>query len=90
MFLRWMVRQDDKGVDFGLWTRIPAGPAGVPLRRARGTMARRLGLITRKQMDCSLPSNSPKTLRHSNRLIPSSTTLPFSASGSKDRYALPV
>jgi len=51
MFLRWMVRKDDKGVDFGIWKRIsPAElicPCDVHVDRA----ARKLGLIDRKQTD---------------------------------------
>jgi uncharacterized protein (TIGR02757 family) len=51
MFLRWMVRRDDKGVDFGIWERItPASlicPCDVHVER----VARKLNLITRKQTD---------------------------------------
>ena len=51
MFLRWMVRRDDRGVDFGLWDQLrPAGlvcPCDVHVER----VARKLGLIGRKQSD---------------------------------------
>lgn len=51
MFLRWMVRKDDTGVDFGIWHRIP--PAGLicPLDVHVARVARRLGLLTRTQSD---------------------------------------
>lgn len=51
MFLRWMVRQDDKGVDFGDWTTIPAHLLMMPLDVHVERVARRLGLLKRKQRD---------------------------------------
>ncbi|MEL6588507.1 MAG: TIGR02757 family protein [Bacteroidota bacterium] len=51
MFLRWMVRQDNAGVDFGLWKRIDPALLIVPLDVHTGTIARKLGLLDRKQND---------------------------------------
>lgn len=51
MFLRWMVRRDNRGVDFGLWTRIPAAALMLPLDVHTGTVSRKLGLLTRRQND---------------------------------------
>lgn len=51
MFLRWMVRCDDKGVDFGIWKRIPPSALVCPIDLHVDRTARRLGLITRKQTD---------------------------------------
>ncbi|HLV40725.1 MAG TPA: TIGR02757 family protein [Brumimicrobium sp.] len=51
MFLRWMVRKDDKGVDFGIWNSIGMDELYVPLDVHTGNVARTLGLITRKQDD---------------------------------------
>ncbi len=51
MFLRWMVRKDDNGVDFGLWQDIPVSSLMMPLDVHTGTQARRFGLLTRKQND---------------------------------------
>jgi uncharacterized protein (TIGR02757 family) len=51
MFLRWMVRKDEKGVDFGLWERIPQRALICPVDLHVDRTARRLGLITRKQTD---------------------------------------
>ena len=51
MFLRWMVRQDNKGVDFGIWKSIPATALSCPLDLHSGNVARKLGLLTRKQND---------------------------------------
>ena len=46
MFLRWMVRQDDAGVDFGLWTRIKPSDLVCPCDVHVERVARQFGLIT--------------------------------------------
>ena len=51
MFLRWMVRQDDKGVDVGLWHQIKPSQLLIPLDVHVERHARRFGLIERKQTD---------------------------------------
>jgi uncharacterized protein (TIGR02757 family) len=51
MFLRWMVRRDNAGVDFGLWKDIPMSKLSCPLDVHSGNVARKLGLLTRKQND---------------------------------------
>lgn len=51
MFLRWMVRKDDRGVDFGLWDRISPAQLVCPCDLHVDRVGRRLGLITRKQTD---------------------------------------
>lgn len=51
MFLRWMIRQDDCGVDFGLWKKIPASSLIIPLDVHSGNTARQMGLLSRKQND---------------------------------------
>lgn len=51
MFLRWMVRSDQNGVDFGLWKQIPSSALMLPLDLHTGNVARKLGLLTRSQND---------------------------------------
>lgn len=51
MFLRWMVRQDNKGVDLGIWQSISPASLSCPLDVHSGNVARKLGLLTRKQND---------------------------------------
>jgi uncharacterized protein (TIGR02757 family) len=51
MFLRWMVRYDGRGVDFGLWREIPMSALYIPLDVHTGTVARKLGLLRRGQDD---------------------------------------
>ncbi|MGX7668567.1 TIGR02757 family protein [Flavobacterium pedocola] len=51
MYLRWMCRQDNKGVDFGIWKSIPPSKLSCPLDVHSGNVARKLELLTRKQND---------------------------------------
>ena len=51
MFLRWMVRNDKRGVDFGIWTGISPRQLVCPCDVHVNRVARKLGLIRRKQMN---------------------------------------
>lgn len=51
MFLRWMVRKDNKGVDFGIWNKINPAQLIIPLDVHTGNVGRKLGLLKRKQND---------------------------------------
>lgn len=51
MFLRWMVRKDNCGVDFGLWNNIKPMQLICPCDLHVDRVGRKLGLITRKQTD---------------------------------------
>ena len=51
MFLRWMVRKDKTGVDFGIWDSIPQSILSCPLDLHSGNVARKLGLLKRTQND---------------------------------------
>ena len=51
MYLRWMVRNDNSGVDFGLWKSISPAILSCPLDTHSGNVARKLGLLHRKQND---------------------------------------
>ncbi|WP_310555496.1 TIGR02757 family protein [Flavobacterium sp.] len=51
MYLRWMVRQDNKGVDFGIWKTISPASLSCPLDVHSGNVARKLKLLVRKQND---------------------------------------
>jgi uncharacterized protein (TIGR02757 family) len=46
-----MVRHDNNGVDFGIWKNIPTNYLSIPLDVHSGNVARKLGLLTRKQND---------------------------------------
>ncbi|HLP04087.1 MAG TPA: TIGR02757 family protein [Paludibacter sp.] len=51
MFLRWMVRNDENEVDFGLWKNIPTSALMLPLDVHSGNVSRSLGLLKRQQND---------------------------------------
>jgi len=51
MYLRWMVRKDKRGVDFGIWDKISMAELYVPLDVHVGKVARELGLLKRKSDD---------------------------------------
>ena len=51
MYLRWMVRQDDRGVDFGIWHTMKPADLVCPCDVHVARVARKLGLITRPQTD---------------------------------------
>ena len=51
MFLRWMVRSNEKGVDFGLWNKIDKSKLSLPLDVHTGRIARLLGLLKRNTND---------------------------------------
>jgi uncharacterized protein (TIGR02757 family) len=63
MFLRWMVRKDDKGVDFGIWESISPSVLSCPLDVHSGNVARKLGLLTRKQNDAKALKELDDNLR---------------------------
>lgn len=51
MWLRWLCRKDNNGVDFGIWKHIFPSQLSCPLDVHSGNVARKLGLLTRKQND---------------------------------------
>lgn len=63
MFLRWMVRKDKQGVDFGIWSRIPIAALVCPCDVHVERVARRLKLIRRKQRDWKMAVELTDTLR---------------------------
>ncbi len=63
MFLRWMVRKDTNGVDFGIWKSISPSVLSCPLDVHSGNVARKLGLLTRKQNDAKALKELDNNLR---------------------------
>lgn len=63
MFLRWMVRQDDGGVDFGLWKQIKPAQLVCPCDLHVDRVARKLGLIQRKKTDWQTALELTESLR---------------------------
>lgn len=63
MFLRWMVRNDKRGVDFGIWKSISPALLYCPLDVHSGNVARKLKLLKRKQNDWQATEKLTKALR---------------------------
>ena len=63
MFLRWMVRNDQTGVDFGIWESLSPALLSCPLDVHSGTVARKLGLLKRKQNDAKALKELDMNLR---------------------------
>ncbi|PCH49414.1 MAG: TIGR02757 family protein [Flavobacteriaceae bacterium] len=63
MFLRWMVRNDKTGVDFGIWNNLSPAQLSCPLDVHSGNVARKLGLLTRKQNDAKALTELDNSLR---------------------------
>jgi uncharacterized protein (TIGR02757 family) len=63
MFLRWMVRKDERKVDFGIWNNIPMSQLSLPLDVHTGNIARKLGILERKQDDWKAVQELDEVLR---------------------------
>lgn len=63
MFLRWMIRKDNTGVDFGIWQNISPSILSIPLDIHTSRVARKFGLLTRKQDDAKAVVELDKNLR---------------------------
>ncbi len=70
MFLRWMVRNDEKRVDFGIWKSHNPANLSCPLDVHSGNVARKLKLLKRKQNDWKALSELDKKLRKLDNLDP--------------------
>lgn len=63
MYLRWLVRKDKNGVDFGLWNGIPTSELMLPLDVHTGNVGRKLGLLHRKSNDWKSVAEITASLR---------------------------
>lgn len=70
MMLRWLVREDKKGVDFGLWKGISPSKLSIPLDVHSGNTARKLGLLARKQNDAKAVVELDTVLREFDPIDP--------------------
>lgn len=64
MYLRWMVRLDQAGVDFGIWKSFPTSKLMMPLDVHTATVGRKLGLLDRKQNDWKAVEELTENLRN--------------------------
>ncbi len=63
MYLRLMIRKDNKGVDLGFWKNISPALLSCPLDVHSGNVARKLNLLTRKQNDAKALAELDTNLR---------------------------
>ncbi len=70
MYLRWMVRKDNAGVDFGIWNKIAPANLSCPLDVHSGNVARKLGILTRKQNDAKALLELDTALRNMDKNDP--------------------
>lgn len=63
MMLRWYCRQDNQGVDLGIWKNISPSKLSCPLDVHSGNVARKLGILTRKQNDANALQELDNALR---------------------------
>lgn len=88
MFLRWMVRKDGHGVDFGIWERIDPSELICPCDLHVDRVARRLGLITRKQTDWKTALELTERLRFLDSNDPVKYDFALFGMGIEERYPL--
>jgi len=70
MYLRWMIRNDNRGVDFGLWKTLSPSILSCPLDVHSGNVARKLGLLTRRLNDAKAVSELDHALRNLDKNDP--------------------
>jgi uncharacterized protein (TIGR02757 family) len=70
MYLRWMVRKDKNGVDFGIWKNISSADLICPLDLHVARVARKFGLISRKQSDWETAMELTRALRSMDKNDP--------------------
>ncbi len=88
MFLRWMVRQDDKGVDFGIWNRINPAQLVCPCDLHVDRVARKLGLISRKQTDWQTAIELTENLKQMDAQDPAKYDFALFGLGIEEKFQL--
>ncbi len=86
MFLRWMVRRDERGVDFGLWENIRPSELICPLDLHVARVARHFGLLTRKQTDWMAAVELTEALQQFDPADPAKYDFALFALGISEKY----
>lgn len=86
MFLRWMVRRDKRGVDFGLWKKISPSQLICPVDVHVARVARRLGLLKRKQTDWLAALELTNELRKLDKKDPARYDFALFSIGSMEKF----
>ena len=90
MFLRWMVRNDGKGVDFGLWQRLSTADLICPVDLHVARVARYLGLMQRPVVDWKAALELTGNLRHFDPTDPVKYDFALFGLGVMERYGYAV
>lgn len=88
MFLRWMVRKDNKGVDFGIWNKIKPADLICPCDLHVDRVARKLKLINRKQTDWQTAVELTQNLRELDPLDPVKYDFALFGLGIEERWGI--
>ncbi|MFD0764454.1 TIGR02757 family protein [Mucilaginibacter lutimaris] len=88
MYLRWMVRKDNNGVDFGIWNKIKPAHLICPCDLHVDRVARKLKLITRKQTDWQTAVELTKNLRELDPNDPVKYDFALFGLGIEERWGL--
>lgn len=86
MYLRWMVRQDSRGVDFGLWKTISPAQLVVPIDLHVARVARRFGLLHRDSVDWQAALELTTLLRRLDPADPAKFDFALFALGVVEKY----
>ncbi len=86
MYLRWMVRQDKNGVDFGIWNKISTADLICPVDLHVSRVARNFGLITRKQTDWQTAMELTIALREMDKTDPVKYDFALFSLGAMENY----
>ncbi len=86
MFLRWMVRKDEHGVDFGIWKKIDPADLVCPVDLHVARVARRLGLIQRKATDWQTALELTTNLRTLDAADPAKYDFALFGMGIEERF----
>jgi uncharacterized protein (TIGR02757 family) len=86
MFLRWMVRKDNKGVDFGLWKKINPSQLIIPIDVHVARVAKRFGLLDRPQADWTSAVTLTAYLRTLDPLDPVKYDFALFALGAVEKF----
>ena len=86
MYLRWMVRKDNKGVDFGSWDKLDPAYLSCPLDVHSGNIARKLGILERKQNDWKAVEELDLKLRKYNPQDPAVYDFALFGLGALERF----
>lgn len=86
MFLRWMVRKDNRGVDFGIWNNISPSRLICPIDLHVARVARRLGFLQRRQTDWQTALDLTAHLREFDPLDPAKYDFALFALGAIEKF----